>query len=234
MEFIQEKQLDKEFITFGRFYEVKYNNGEPQKCRSILEIRKRSCKDKLADTDNIDAVFVMMNPGGSKPKDEYIQKIKRTKEIELGKLLEIELVETIPDKTQYQLMRIMKHKDWKYVKVINLSDLREAKSKLFYDKVKNIEGFDKDYIHSIFSEKRKKELNSIFTTYKFYNVVVAWGVNTKLTNLIKLAMGSNKLNNSVGYNKSTDKRKVNFYYYHPLPRGIKKQKLWINEIIDKL
>ncbi|WP_143758935.1 hypothetical protein [Clostridium diolis] len=80
-------------------------------------------------------------------------------------------------------MRIMKFKNWRHVRVINLSDYREADSNRFYKKMKYLENNDKSCIHSVFSTKRRSELNKFFKN-KTITIIVAWGINDKLNELI--------------------------------------------------
>ena len=58
--------LDKRFVAYGRFYNIQYSNSLEQ-CRNILEIYRRECHEKLKESDKLDAIFIMMNPGASKP-----------------------------------------------------------------------------------------------------------------------------------------------------------------------
>ncbi|OVE68242.1 hypothetical protein CCS79_10015 [Clostridium diolis] len=77
----------------------------------------------------------------------------------------------------------MKFKNWRHVRVINLSDYREADSNRFYKKMKYLENNDKSCIHSVFSTKRRSELNKFFKN-KTITIIVAWGINDKLNELI--------------------------------------------------
>lgn len=234
MEFIKKEQLEKEYIAFGRFYILKYDNGEKRCCRSILEIFERNSCDSLKDTNKIDAVFIMMNPGSGKPMKVYKQQCKNINQVKDGELDKIQLVETDPDDTQYQIMRVMRIMKWKYVRVINLSDYRNPKSKSFYPMIKESISYDSKFIYSIFSKERKQEINNVFKSDYKFKVITAWGVNTKLSKLIKLALENNNLNRRIGNNKAAYKRKKEFYYYHPLPTNPLKQPLWFEEMLGRL
>ncbi|MBC8059341.1 MAG: DUF1643 domain-containing protein [Clostridiaceae bacterium] len=234
MEFIKKSQLEKEYIAFGRFYILKYDNGEKKDCRSILEIFERNSCDNLKDTNKIDAVFIMMNPGSGKPMKVYKQQCKSINQVKTGELDKIQLVETDPDDTQYQVMRVMRIMEWKYVRVINLSDYRNPQSESFYPMIKESMPYDSEFIHSIFSKERNQEINNIFKAEDKFKLIAAWGVNTKLNKLIKLTLENNNLIGRVGNNKATYKRKKQFYYYHPLPKNLLKQPLWLKEIIERL
>lgn len=234
VKFVMEDQLDRAYVAFGRFYKIKYKNMKPKECRSVLEVYSRNNYNDFKGTNKIDAVFVMMNPGSGKPKTSYTQKVINLREIKKGTLEEIQLVEADPDDTQYQVMRVMKEKEWNYVRVINLSDFKDADSKAFYDEIKKAQTYDNDYIHSIFSQCRAGELKSIFKSAVDYKIVSAWGVHTKLCNLIELALDNTNLISRIGNNKATYKKKKFFYYYHPLQRGQSRQEKWLEELINKL
>ncbi|WP_416044600.1 DUF1643 domain-containing protein [Clostridium tyrobutyricum] len=237
MEFIEKKQLKKQYRVFGKFYILNYDTKVNKCCRSILEIFEKNNYSRLKETRNIDAIFVMMNPGKGRPIKKYDCPNISLSEIKNGKLGEIELVEMEPDDTQYQVMRIMKEMNWKYIRVINLSDYRSPKSKEFYKMIKEAsETFDSEFIHSIFSEQRNQEIDRIFQSNIKFKIIVAWGVNTKLHKLIQLAIENRNICERIGNTKDTykSKKRKNFYYYHPLQREKSKQILWLEKIIKKL
>lgn len=231
MKLVKEKQLKKEYISFGRFYILKYDNQRQHDCRSVLEIFERNAYQEMKSTNKIDAVIIMMNPGSCKPKVTYNYDCKSLNQVEAGELNIIKLVEAEPDTTQYQVMRVMKIMGWKYVRVINLSDYINPESESFYEVIKELSSFDKIFFHSIFSEKRKKDIIEIFKSEKEFKVIAAWGVDTALELLIQRALKENNLNKRVGCDKTyINKKKQNFYYYHPLYH----QEEWMNEIVEKL
>lgn len=86
------RELDGHFQVEARFYEFK-SKGATYSCRDLLEIHLR----KSSSAFEADAVFVMMNPGKSKP-------VEAVDSVELS---DAKLVPTKPDSTQYQLMRLM-------------------------------------------------------------------------------------------------------------------------------
>lgn len=179
------------------------------KFRKYLEI-------KLNTTSKIepDLLVIMMNPGGSFPINND----------------DNERVLTIasPDATQKQIVKIMEAKSFEYARVLNLSDYREADSREFY---KMIPEFNSNNIdHSIFDSKREKDFNSLFI--KNIPVIFAWGVNKKLNKLAKQAIKivSEKKCEIIGFKK----KDFDFAYYHPLPRNIKSQERWIEEILRQI
>src|SRR5437762_12219478 len=96
-------QLDHLFTITAHFYEIASAN-EQYHCRSVLEIVRTA-----ATCSAVDAVVVMMNPGGSYPLADVTR----------GDLSEPDMVRTNPDMTQYQVMRVMEIQTWSRVRVLN-------------------------------------------------------------------------------------------------------------------
>jgi len=164
----------------------------------------------------------------------YKHQCQNINQVKDGEVVKIQLVETDPDDTQYQIMRVMRIMKWKYVRVINLSDYRNPESKSFYTMIKESISYDSEVIHSIFSKGRTQEIDNVFKSDDNFKVITAWGVNTKLRKLIKLALENNNLNRRIGNNKTSYKRRKDFYYYHPLPRNPLEQPLWLEEMLGRL
>ena len=191
-----------DFNVTGLYYE---NNGF--RFRKFLNILR-----KKSNCSSPDLMVVMMNPGSSKPINGIDSFNKET--------------EAIPDKTQDQIMKIMDNCGFKYARILNLSDLREPKSKLFYSKINELQ--DKGIHHSIFSEDRRDEFNEIFI--KNVPVILAWGVNTNLFELADLAI--KRIGKSELFGIKKDKEENAFY--HPLPQNYNKQREWVEIITYKL
>jgi len=202
------KEMDKIFEVRGLFYPLGMDS-----CRKYLKIKRiESEKDNKEDL-----VVIMMNPGSSRPKD--------------NSRVEEEL-ETKPDTTQYQIMRVMKEIGSNYAIVLNLSDIRNADSKKIYPRFKTN---PKKCEHSVFSDtdinyeflKQKLNPQSIF--------IFAWGVDEKLSNFAKQAIdvlyklfGSNI--KQVGI-----KHPLNMYgYFHPLQRTQTNRDLWVEIILRQI
>ena len=128
--YMKQAMLEQRYKCYGHFYSIilgKYKFP----CRSVLEIINKTgvshqTVDLLKRTP--DLVVIMMNPGASKP--EVDQKI----EIQMDSIpyMEITLTPTIPDRTQFQIMRVMEAKNWTHSRILNLSDLRDPDSGSFY------------------------------------------------------------------------------------------------------
>ena len=100
-----------------------------------------------------------MNPGSSKPLDEkHVVKNYRFE----GYLKEknFTLIPTKPDSAQYQIMRLMELNNWNFVRILNLSDLRNGNSSNFKKEFKKALDIDTSSPHCITHPKRKQELKN--------------------------------------------------------------------------
>ncbi len=172
--FIAAKELKQEYGVFGHFYSVELASREVVECRSVLEIIHH--EDTPSDHSALsglrpDAVFIMMNPGSSKPLVEVNNRI-RARAIHK---LPISLVPTKPDTTQYQVMRLMHFRDWRHVRVLNLSDLRSPKSAEFIKMFQRLEDESNFESHSVFSDVRTDELSHKLPKNGKAPLVLAWG-----------------------------------------------------------
>lgn len=199
-------ELAQRYAAVGRFYEVKSaaEPGTPFLCRDRLEIF-----DVDAGASDSDAVFVMMNPGGSRP-------------CEAGRpatLAEARMVPAVPDETQYQLMRLMSAFAWQRVRVLNLSDLRESSSARLPARIERFAHENKHDGHSVFSARRRDELSEALTRRAGAPVVLAWGVSPRLKTMAHRALAtlrSLEIPAILGYAHPARRE---WAYYHPLPRG---------------
>ncbi|RLA75143.1 MAG: hypothetical protein DRG11_02220 [Epsilonproteobacteria bacterium] len=169
-------------------------------CRKFLDIKRK--KEKIYKPD---LMVIMMNPGSSKPID--------------GNNNAQTTIKAKPDNTQYQIIKLMNICELDYTRVLNLSDIRESKSKKFFKVLEKL-----DLSHSIFYNNRDKDFKELFV----YGVPVifAWGVDTKLQILAYMAIKKINSSNPVGILKNGS----DFAYYHPLPQNSNKQKLWIQTV----
>lgn len=227
MEFIYAKELNKEFLVYGNFYDLKLSSGQIIPCRNVLEIYRNGhhlSRRLELFSDKPDALFIMMNPGSSKPlQNKYVPPELSYKTIS-KQLLGQSIIKTKPDNTQYQLMRIMKAMNWDHVRVLNLSDIRETKSKTLFEQINKLD----DPIHSIFCPERKKELKRAIVLKNHAYIICAWGVDE---NLLKL---SNLCLDSIPGRKITGFLKADNLYYHPYGRPFAKQVEWLDKIMECL
>lgn len=225
--FIPAGELKKEYDVFGHFYSVELSPKRVVECRSVLEIvaSDHAPKKRAAISNRKpDAVFIMMNPGSSRPLTEANNRIHAKAIHELP----ISLVPTKPDTTQYQVMRLMHYCEWQHVRVLNLSDLRCPKSGVFFRQFKELEEellFD---AHSVFSDLRKDEL--ALKLIDGVSVIRAWGVSPHLDSLIDQCTSQlTKATTVRGLMKEGTTNK----YLHPLPSLQKQKESWVNRMVEQ-
>lgn len=193
--------MRKLFTITGLFYEI----GE-YRFRKFLHLRKKGTDQKLPDLN-----VVMMNPGSSRPLDGNAGSGVET--------------ETMPDNTQYQIMRVMLNCGLTHARIFNLSDLRESRSSVFYLKAAELES--RGVPHSIFMPERRDDFQLLFD--REIPVIFAWGVSEKLKHLAELAI------ERIGRpGIGVRKHGVPHAYYHPLPQNAHKQKDWVETISGML
>lgn len=221
--FIPAQRLKQSYEVFGHFYSLNVPSLEPALCRSVLEIASIGDRQRI----EADAVFVMMNPGSSRPVEE------RDHLVESGRVsaMAIRLVPTVPDTTQYQIMRVMYFVGWRHVRVINLSDLREAKSNSFFKYYSRLEQENGCEVHSVFSPVRSKELQRYLVRKSRGPIVCAWGVSDSLDPLITRATTALQAEPWVtGLEKPGHRGK----YFHPLPSLQRQKEQWVTQMLESL
>ncbi|TAK72245.1 MAG: DUF1643 domain-containing protein [Betaproteobacteria bacterium] len=206
--------LRSQYSVAGLFYEIPGSRG-PYACRSVLEISSNSVEKDAPP----DAIFVMMNPGNSVP----LAKTSTDKRF-------AEIVPAKPDTTQDQVMRVMQKLSWHRVRILNLSDLRNSKSKEFYRQVDNFNAEHDNHIHSIFSSQRADELRRALARSSGAPIVVAWGCHYKLKRLASFAIGALAGQRFVGVPASRGE----WRYLHPLPPNAKRQREWLESALRTL
>ena len=230
LEFIPANRLKKTYEVFGHFYSVNLKSGEKIDCRSILEIvtkqEKPSDIDRLLDASP-DAIFIMMNPGSSRPLVEVNNVIS---EISINQLV-VSLMPTKPDTTQYQVMRVMHYCDWQHVRVLNISDIRDSKSGSFVDRYSDIEKRTGFSSHALFCCNRSVELRRKLSRKPEAPIVCAWGVSPDLDPLIERCLnvvaGTAGL---TGLKKPSTENK----YFHPLPTLQKDKEQWVTNLVSHI
>ncbi len=225
--FIPAKELKLSYGVFGHFYSVELASKEVVQCRSVLEIASKShTPSDYSELSAIrpDAVFIMMNPGSSRPLVEVNNRI-RARAIHK---LPISLVPTKPDTTQYQVMRLMHFREWRHVRVLNLSDLRSAKSAEFIKLFQRLEDESDFESHSVFSDARTEELSFKLPKRRKTLLVLAWGISDKLTPLIDRCMSRlPRTSKLIGLLEPGTTNK----YRHPLPSLQKDQRHWVEQVL---
>lgn len=187
MEFIYAETLKEKFDVFAHFYNLCIRKKNFQ-CRSLLEIVSKEMPHKTKGLP--DNVVIMMNPGSSRPLDkEYSPELYSADEIFSSKGKK-EIISTRPDNAQYQIMRLMLLNDWKYVKVLNLSDLRNGNSGEFSKEFERAAAVDPSNPHCITHSRRRRELNEALEIKSGHPIIAAWGsvgiLKTSANDMIKL------------------------------------------------
>ncbi len=225
IKFVYAEELKKKFSVYGHFYTNDMGNDGRHDCRSVLEIVSKNNSISKEDILNAlpDAVVIMMNPGSSVPLEVKPCEVYSAATI---KNLTPDYVDTKPDTTQYQIMRLMLLKEWKHVRVINLSDLRTPKSSELFKTLKKMKSLQ----HSIFSKKRKSELASRLARKKKAPVICAWGLDNSLLGLIDMAKQALNGIAVIGYadNEST------FQFRHASPQKKSEKLEWLEYMLSAL
>jgi len=182
----------------------------------ILDIREINCGLKVPDL-----IVVMMNPGGSKPEDQYYK---------FGVLQSAIFVPTQPDLTQWKVIDFMRRHGYKYARILNLSDLCQPTSGKLKSKEFN------DHSNFLHVAKQKKLFDSFFI--RSTDILIAWGSKdiTKKTivNALK-EIRTKKCRKIYGFQHTKEKK----FFYHPLKRTSPNVKydinLWLNgvKMLDK-
>lgn len=221
--FIPARHLKPHYRVEGHFYQLAVPGAEPLPCRSVLEI---TALEAGHPSPPADAIFVMMNPGSSKPIHATPQVVgcDHVAEMPAG------LAATRPDTTQYQIMRVMHHAGWQRVRVINLSDLREPRSATFAQRYIALEKRDGGRAHSVFAPQRATELRRHLARTPQAPIVCAWGVGKRLDPLIAQATGALASDALTGLAKPDAPGK----YFHPLPTLQRDKEQWVAGLLAQL
>jgi hypothetical protein len=225
--FIPASELKQNYGVFGHFYSVELASKEVVECRSVLEIASKSHAPKEHSELSVlrpDAVFIMMNPGSSRPLVEVNNRIPAR----AIRKLSISLVSAKPDTTQYQVMRLMYFREWRHVRVLNLSDLRSPKSAEFIKLFQRLEDESNFDSHSLFSDARTDELSLKLPKSRKIPLVLAWGLSDKLNPLIDRCMSRlPRKSNLMGLLETGTTNK----YRHPLPSLQRDKRAWLDKIV---
>lgn len=224
--FIPASDLKRKYNVFVHFYSLEVPGIETLKCRSVLEITFKAAVT-TEGKPTADAVFVMMNPGSSRPivETDHVVSSDGISVMTAG------LVPTVPDTTQYQVMRIMHYMGWQHARVINLSDLRDPKSGSFSQRYVQLESESGSKAHSVFSSQRSAELKQHLSRKPQGPIVCAWGVSDALNPLIERASAVLSFETAaIGLLKSGHPGK----YFHPLPSLQSQKEQWVAQMLELL
>lgn len=217
MEQLSAQALMESFAVYGRFYDKRIA-GTQEQLRDRLEIAPRTWVQHEVITREPDLLVVMMNPGGSRP-------LETLWDADAGS----GFVSAVPDRTQYQIMRLMlaaqaKGLAWQHARILNLSDLRTPKSAEF---IKKLDRYANHPEHSLFSDARQAESAALFANPST-PVLFGWGLNPVLGAWADRAMQAAQSHLQLGI--STDGR----LFRHPLPQRHDMQLAWLAKVVSQL
>ncbi|MBF0624049.1 MAG: hypothetical protein HQL82_04505 [Magnetococcales bacterium] len=221
--------LRRRFAVFGHYYRCRLDDREWD-CRSVLELvaphRVPANADGLLGLVP-DLVAVMMNPGGSRPLDSGWEPPL----ISGFPLLPgvCRLVSARPDTTQYQIMRVLVARGWHHARVVNLSDLRQAKSPLFLQAAAQLEAQPGGRVHSLFSPERQKERNWLLPAGRT-PIILGWGRSRGLMPLARQAMAALAGRALAGVFPPGE----DCLCAHPSPQLQRLKEAWLEAILERL
>lgn len=206
------KELEEVFHTAAAFYKIE--SGENTLlCRSLANIHRMG-----VETEKVDALFVLLNPGKCLPifEEEAIPILTRQQE-------ELPLLKAYPDNTLYQLMRLMQRMDWDLVQIINLTDVRTEKFSE-YKEMQSKMNVQCDNRHTVFGSDRQSELESLVTAGG--TVIAGWGTKSSISDVADEAY--KKLSELCTVNGIPYKNGA--LYYHPFPWIQEKCIMWLDDM----
>ncbi|MEI8278424.1 MAG: DUF1643 domain-containing protein [Bacteroidota bacterium] len=159
-------------------------------CRRYLDIKTDNSENT---SHSPDIILICLNPGSC--KSDILNK-------------EIELTKTDP--TISRISKLIGIGDIKYIRLLNLSDIKDPFSERFF----NNPHIKTNKKHSIFSDCNKNILKDLVLTNS--KVLLAWGVNDKNKELAEMAFKALK-------EISVKILNENEPYYHPLKRFTKEK-----------
>ena len=156
----------KTYRCTGIFYDWRDNLADFDK-RAVLDIRS----DDGPDAMTADAVVIMMNPGASAPLPGHGMRAS-----------EGHAVPAKPDAVQYQVMRLMGAAGWQWVRVVNLADVRAARSADLFARM--AQGANAADLGALFANASHVSLDEALVSKR---VICAWGMDKRLAPLAQPA-----------------------------------------------
>ncbi len=240
-EFLYAAELKKRFRCYGHFYRLNVAGINPPLCRSVLEISSlpREAIGAATDPDDLftapgaesslpDAVVIMMNPGSSRPIEAG--DTDRLLTMPLPANFKKPLALTQPDNTQYQLMRIMVSKQWKHIRILKISDIRDPKSPSFIARTKTLNSIAGGERHSLFSEARYLERASMLKRKPGAPFILGWGQDVGLIPLAEQCLNCIKGEKVV----TVPAESQPILTAHPSPMMQDKKEAWLDDILTAL
>ena len=228
-----------ETLEIAKEYVLKQMKNKFDFTASYYTINERLFRDRLIikktrlnpENKKYDLIVVMMNPGASMPKDNVC-------EIESFQDVKNNIIECVPDDTQYQIVRLMNLLNCNYALVLNMYDECNPNStEILTNRSFKVELLSSD---SIFNESRNDELKKHFENLDSEaSIVLGWGVSPdtlELRKSIKNIIKKISNNRIIGDLKSGSK----YDYYHPWPRrgnddsSLKTKLQWPDRVLNQI
>ncbi len=228
---ISNDRLLERYAVEGSFYQLKLRDGITKiSCRNDLHIIDKAHQQENGDNSKAQLLMIMMNPGKSRPlRQTSISEYDRVHAA--SAIHETPYVDTLPDDTQYQVMKLMWNLNLKHARVINISDIRNTKSKHFALQVDEITELDD--IHSIFSPERREELLEVFEQLEENAVIFkAWGktIVDQSNHFRELVKNYCLPSLPEGVSQVGIQGNSRLHFSHPLPQGGQSlQKQWVRD-----
>lgn len=146
----------------GLFYDWRADRADFAN-RAILEIFRDGI-EAPDDTSVPDAVVIMMNPGSSAPLAGHGVPANEGRRVPAK-----------PDAVQYQVMRLMSATGWRHVRIVNLADVRAAKSADLHALIEA--GASRADLGAMFAGASRVPTASAVNTRR---VICAWGMDKRL------------------------------------------------------
>lgn len=211
------------FTVSGKFYNLQVSSITFP-CRSLLKISRIN---KIENNNDINAIFIMMNPGSAVPTSKNpnipIYNLSQLNaQLLSSNLINLPLIPAIPDNVQYSVMEIMDNKHWNTVYIINLSDLINSSSDKFQSDhkiFKNNANSTLENIHSIFHRDFSELLSLSILNDEIYKIA-CWGVDQPKDLTLKafLFFYDNQINLK-GLSKNNIKFANDIDYFYLNPKG---------------
>jgi hypothetical protein len=219
MEFIIADTLKKTFEVFGHFYNLQLQSSIFE-CRSVLEIKRKGTTNYIPDI-----IVVMMNPGSSIPIDkDYTPEIFSKEEV--FKIVKKKMVLTRPDNAQYQIMRLMLMNKWDFVRILNLSDLRNGNSGEFQTMFREVLKIDNSNPQCMTHPSRNKELIEA-TKSNSNKILAAWGNIPELKKSAEIILQLDKIIIGLKIEKTP-------YFRYASPYKLADKKKWLDDIQSEI
>ena len=219
------------FSVWAHFYRLKLGSWMID-CRSraeILRISNHSMPDSRFLAEAVpDLVFILLNPGSCQPNDVDRAPAHRQPDQEqiFGNPSQ-----TLPDRTQLQLMQLLDMLHLNHGRLLNLSDICESCSVRFAKTLRLVQSHREGHSHSIFSSSRRASLQPHLHS-RFGLAVVGWGARCACLDLATRCLeqlaqqGVNVVGQPHAHNP--------IGYYHPLPRSQSARDEWLRGIDGQL